>query len=496
MEFLERLPSRVLTPRGWGFVITALAALVFAQVLGRRDLLYLGVLLLCLPAVSVLILRWSKPRFSVHRRFSRQSMETGSTTTVGLALTSTVPSGAPVLMEEQLPARFGEAPTFAFPSHNPTAAGVSLYEYRLRSSSRGMYRIGPVMAEFSDPFGLGRSRHQLGGTDALVVTPAPVELLYSALSGSRGSDGRVATRRRANPSDDDVMTREYRHGDSMRRVHWPATARHSELMVRQEESVTAPEATLLLDERAGSFSTRFSAAFRPEHAPDGNGLNTSPSFEWAVTAAVSISAHLLERNYALRFLDHHGHPALLHSPSAPFPGDEEHLGQGALANIAEGLAALELAPDPGHAGSSAVHGGEAAKSAIRRLRAKRADPDRMTTGIAFGDELLDRLAANRHRGPVIALLGLVTPAEATALGAASDYGSAAFAILITDRPGDADHQLEILRSAGWQASAASPGSDLPAVWAGLDQAPGSVPGRLPTGAPASKTASETRGGFA
>ncbi|MUK02249.1 DUF58 domain-containing protein, partial [Vibrio cholerae] len=344
MSLLDRLPSRFLTIRGWGFVLTAVLALLFAQVLGRRDLLYVGVLLLVLPLASLLVLRLVKPRFTVARRFQPQSMEIGSTTTVTLSLTASVAGGASISMEEQLPPRFGQAPQFTYPSRNPTREGISLYEYRLRSSSRGVYEIGPVTAEFTDPFGLGKSRHVLGGTDALVVTPAPVELLATPLSGSRGNDGMAATRRQANPSDDDVMTREYRHGDSMRRVHWAATARHSELMVRQEESVTTPQATLLLDERHSSFSTGFSAAFG---SGDGSGLSTSPTFEWAVTAVMSISTHLLERNYALRFLDQQGAPALLHSPSAPYPSDEEHQGQGAVAGIAEGLAALELAPETG-----------------------------------------------------------------------------------------------------------------------------------------------------
>ena len=49
------------------------------------------------------------------------------------------------------------------------------------------------------------------------------------------------------------MTREYRHGDPMRRVHWAATARHGSLMVRQEESVTTPEATIILDQRLSAY---------------------------------------------------------------------------------------------------------------------------------------------------------------------------------------------------------------------------------------------------
>ncbi len=482
MALLDRLPSRILTVRGWGFVLTAVGALLAAQILGRRDLLYVGVLLLVLPVASVLVLRIVKPRFSVGRQFSPQSMEIGSTTTVSLSLTASVAGGASIAMEEQLPARFGQAPQFSYPSRNPTRDGVSLYEYRLRSTSRGVYEIGPVTAEFTDPFGLGKSRHVLGDTDSLVVTPAPLELLASPLSGSRGNDGMAVTRRQANPSDDDVMTREYRHGDSMRRVHWAATARHSELMVRQEESVTTPQATLLMDQRHASFSTGFSAAFSTDGGVTGNGLSTSPTFEWAVTAVMSISAHLLERNYALRFLDHQGAPALLHSASAPFPAEEEHHGQGAVAGLAEGLAALELAPDTGRrtqdedrSGSTVVRAGEAARSAARRIRRSPADSPQGAAHTAYGDDLLDKLAATRSRGPLIALLGVLTLEEARALGSASDYGSAAYAILATERPADSRRQLEILRDAGWHATAASPAADLPTVWAGLEYAVGQEP---------------------
>lgn len=481
MPLIDKLPSRILTARGWGFVLTAVVALLFAQVLGRRDLLYVGVLLLALPLASILVLRIVKPRFTVGRRFQPQSMEIGSTTTVTLSLTATVAGGASISMEEQLPARFGQAPQFSYPSRNPTRDSVSLYEYRLRSASRGVYDIGPVTAEFTDPFGLGKSRHVLGATDSLVVTPAPVELLASALSGSRGNDGRAATRRRANPSDDDVMTREYRHGDSMRRVHWAATARHSELMVRQEESVTTPQATLLMDQRHHSFTSGFSAAFGGD-GTGGSGLSTSPTFEWAVTAVMSISAHLLERNYALRFLDHQGAPALLHSPSAPFPSEEEHQGQGAVTVIAEGLAALELSQDSGrhspvedHAGSTAVRAGEMARSAARRIRRSATETPKNAPHAAYGDDLLDKLATTRHRGPLIAVVGAITTEEARALGSASDYGSASYAIICSERPADSQHQLDILREAGWHATAASPVAQLPGIWAGLEHSVSQAP---------------------
>lgn len=500
MALLDRLPSRFLTVRGWGFVLTAVAALLTAQVLGRRDLLYVGILLLALPLASVLVLKVLKPRFTVSRNFQPQSMEIGSTTTVTLSLTASVAGGASIAMEEQLPARFGQAPRFTYPSRNPTREGVSLYEYRLRSASRGVYDVGPVTAEFTDPFGLGKSRHVLGGTDALVVTPAPLELLASPLSGARGSDGMAATRRQANPSDDDVMTREYRHGDSMRRVHWAATARHSELMVRQEESVTTPQAALLMDQRHQSFSSGFSAAF----GSDAGGLSTSPTFEWAVTAVMSISAHLLERNYALRLLDHQGAPGLLRSPSAPFPADEEHHGQGSVAGIAEGLAALELAPDTGRrataeeqGGSTAVRAGELARQAARRI-SRRSDAEAQPgmAHAAFGDHLLDKLATTRHRGPLIAVLGVITVEEARALASAAEYGSPSYALIVAERPAECHRQLELLRAGGWHATAASPAANLPTVWAGLEHAVGpetygpAERRRTTAPAPASSTASD------
>ncbi|GIU55260.1 hypothetical protein NicSoilC12_10090 [Arthrobacter sp. NicSoilC12] len=169
-----------------------------------------------------------------------------------LAVARTGAGTGHAVMEEHLPARFGESPVFRFPAR-AAAGGTSRYEYHLRSARRGQFLIGPVTAEFSDPFGLSFHRHAIDDGDLLTVTPAAIELPETGLAGARGHDGVTPTRARANPSDDDVMTREYRHGDPLRRVHWAATARHGSLMVRQEESVTTPEATIILDQRLSAY---------------------------------------------------------------------------------------------------------------------------------------------------------------------------------------------------------------------------------------------------
>ena len=483
MALTDRFPSHIFTSRGWGLLGTGTVVLLAAQVMGRRDLLSLAILLLVLPLLALAGTRVLKPNFSVYREFSPASVETSATTTVRLAVARTGTGSGHALMEERLPARFGESPVFRFPARS-AAGGTSRYEYHLRSGQRGQFLVGPVTAEFSDPFGLSLHRHAIDGGDLLTVTPAAVELPVTGLAGARGHDGVTATRIRANPSDDDVMTREYRHGDPMRRVHWAATARHGELMVRQEESVTTPEATIILDQRLPAFTRgAFSAgstsyARRPfgtgslgtgsrgtngagAPAPDGHTLLTSDTFEWAVTAAMSIGTHLAERNYALRFLDAAGEPAFRHSPSAPDPEDEEYSGASGLQSVAESLAAIELG-SAHHQRRDTREAHPAGSPGRRRTPGAEAGPQ------PFDDRLMDRLAAHRMRGPVLAILGNLTLSEARALSPAAGFAANAFALVITERPGPHDGVLEALRLGGWRAVAVLPSTPLPAAWAAFD----------------------------
>lgn len=445
MALPDLLPKHLFTGRGWGLLAAGTASLLAAQVMGRRDLLALGVLLIVLPLVSLAGVRLLKPRFQVFREFSPPTVETSAAATVRLAVARDGNSSASVIMQEQLPPRFGEPPAFRFPARS-ASGGTSRYEYHLRSGRRGQFKIGPVTAEFCDPFGLSLHRHTIDDGELLTVTPAAVELPPTGLAGARGNDGVTATRIRANPSDDDVMTREYRHGDPMRRVHWAATAHHGELMVRQEESVTTPEATIIMDHRYSAFAAGPGARFPAGH-DDSFELLSNDCFEWAVTAAMSISAHLAERNYSLRFLDAAGHPAFRGSRSAPAPETEEYSGAGGLQSIGESLAAIQL-DGPRHL-HEAGHpdGGES----------------------PFDDRLMDKLAAHRLRGPVLALLGTLGEAEARALAPAAGFGANAFALLVTEHPRSVQPALDALRRGGWRAIAVTPRTQLPVAWSAFDQ---------------------------
>jgi uncharacterized protein (DUF58 family) len=470
MAFLHTLPKHLFTRRGWGMLAAGAFTLAAAQVMGRRDLLTLALLLLVLPLVSLAGVRLVKPRFRVYREFNPSPVETSAPAIVNLAVARTGPGSGRVVMEERLPAQFGQAPAFRFPSRSATG-GTSRYEYHLTSRYRGQFRIGPVTAEFTDPFGLSLHRRPIDDGDVLTVTPAAVALPATGLGGARGNDGVTATRVRANPSDDDVMTREYRHGDPMRRVHWAATARHGALMVRQEESVTTPEATLILDHRSGAFAGGLGTSMPGLPGHDGHAPATSDTFEWSVVAAMSVSAHLAERNYSLRLLDSGGDPAFLHSPSSPEPAAEEYSGASGLQSIAESLAAIHLSGTL-HPRRDGAHPDLPGRNRERRAAAGARTHAGSDQGPpAFDDRLMDKLSAHRMRGPLIAVLGRITKEEAAALAPAAAYGTDAFALLAVERPAEFQDVLDVLRQGGWRAVAAAPKTRLAAAWGQFAQDP-------------------------
>lgn len=474
--------ARLLTARGWGFVVAGAAALLTAQIMGRRDALVLGVFLLALPLLSALALRLVKPVFLVERTFSPPTVETGVPARVVLSLRTPRPVRQSASMREGLPLRFGQSPVFRFPARFPDADGGSTYEYQVRSARRGMFPLGPVTAEFSDLFGLSRRQHTLGTTDPLVVSPAPQELPATPLGGPRGTEGSVSSPRRGNPSEDDVSTREYRAGDPMRRVHWAATARHGELMVRQEEPVTSPGATLLLDSRQSCFAGGPGAPLWTD--PAGNGLSTSESFEWAVTAAVSAAAYLIDNGYSLHLLDAYARPGLARSPSAPDPLQRNFSGTAGLQDIAEGLAALDLEARPfeRQADRSKAAATGSVPARFRSVLRAGGSPGAGTAGLTepdpspsenrreLGSGLADTLA-QRRRGPLVAVLGRLSADDAARLAPAADYATRACAILVTDRLREAGPALAVLNAAGWQAVAATPESDLARCWAAFAASP-------------------------
>jgi len=119
--------------------------------------------------------------------------------------------------------------------------------YVLEDLPRGRYEFADVRLELSDPFALECSIVPLPPPGALLVYPRLVRLgpLFSE-SGERSQDGRRLLLRR-NSGFELHSVREYEQGESLRRVHWPSTARRSQLMVKELEDSPRDEIAILLD---------------------------------------------------------------------------------------------------------------------------------------------------------------------------------------------------------------------------------------------------------
>ncbi len=119
--------------------------------------------------------------------------------------------------------------------------------YRLYDLPRGRHRFSPVGLTLADPFGFAETRLVLGGEQALVVYPRLVELDRLFCDGGAGPEhGRRLLLRR--PVGFELHSvRDYQQGESLRRVHWPSTARRGALMVKELEDSPRDEVAVVLD---------------------------------------------------------------------------------------------------------------------------------------------------------------------------------------------------------------------------------------------------------
>ena len=274
-----------LTTRGRCLLAAGLALMVFALLVGQKNLLQAAFFLVALPLAASWLVSRTRYRLSCERTLEPARVEAGTTSTVRLRLDniSRLPSGV-LLMEDALPYSLGGRPRFVLDKIEPH--GVREVSYPVTSDVRGRFTVGPLSVRLTDPFGLCELTRSFATTADLVVTPTVVPLPPVRLGGDWAGGGEAASRSVSSSGTDDAATREYRHGDDLRKVHWRSTARAGELMVRREEQPFQSRATLLLDGR------------RAAHRGDG----PASSFEWSVSAVASIGVALSRSGFALSLL--------------------------------------------------------------------------------------------------------------------------------------------------------------------------------------------------
>jgi uncharacterized protein (DUF58 family) len=257
------------TVRGWAALGVSIALVVLWIVFGETELLAAAIFLLCAVLLGFGFVR-SLPLEVVCSRVVRPpEVQDGDEVVVETTLEPKRRLWNLIL--EDTVHGLGAA-RFAAARADAGQALSACYEIVCRS--RGIYQIGPVQVSVSDPLGLCDRRSPIGNVDRLLVLPR-IEDLHGVPT-VRGLDSSVQSTRPSyapRGGEDFFTLREYQTGDDLRRVHWPASAKRDELMIKQLELPWQARALVLIDQRSHRYPTE-------------------EAFEHAIRGAASVVSHL------------------------------------------------------------------------------------------------------------------------------------------------------------------------------------------------------------
>jgi len=178
-----------------------------------------------------------------------------------------------------------------FPAAQPGKEKVSLFvlelkakeekifNYTLECYKRGVWKIGPIEVISHDALGFFVMKKTINVESDIIIYPAFFRI-FAFPQLARGSISwiGVETSKISGDSHEFFGIREYQRGDAMSRIHWPSTAKHNKLIVKQFERNTVQEVTIALDLKKGNDI----------------GFGKETTLEYAVKIAGSIARFLMD----------------------------------------------------------------------------------------------------------------------------------------------------------------------------------------------------------
>lgn len=296
---------RMLTPRGRTLAVLGIAGIGIGWALRQPAIVAVAILLLLVPLLGLLTVGRSRFLLGTARSVTSHELPFGAEGEVVLAIEngSRLSSNA-LLIEDAVPESLGSPARILLDQVRPSSRRT--VRYSIHGRRRGRARIGPVSVTVIDPFGTALRTQSFTATTSVLVTPATVDLSTSTATPVPEDRGQARARTIAARGEDDILPREHRPGDEMRRIHWRATARSGSLMVRREELSRSSCLTVLLDDRAGAYPTSTTAV-----------ADVNMAFEWAVSAAASIALLHLRHGWKVAAVTTSGRMLAQASPRSP-----------------------------------------------------------------------------------------------------------------------------------------------------------------------------------
>jgi uncharacterized protein (DUF58 family) len=245
----------------WFWLIGGL--LLVSLLIRGGQLFVIACILLLVAGASYLWRRYCLNRLTYRRTLGQERAFFGERVPLTVELLNDKPLPLPwVEVEDTLPGpELSLEPAHSGPSHMPGRRMLSMllsvrwYErvrrhYTLTCAARGVHVFGPAYLRSGDVFGLSTNEVALSNENYLMVYPKVVSLEQLRLPSS-SPFGDVPLKRQWLFEDPmrTVGVREYRPGDSPRRLHWKATARAPDqtLQVRVFEPTTSHRIHILLN---------------------------------------------------------------------------------------------------------------------------------------------------------------------------------------------------------------------------------------------------------
>jgi uncharacterized protein (DUF58 family) len=226
---------------GAGALVVGLALLIGGWVAHWAPVVLLGGGVLILLIGSLVYVAW-RPHLDLDRAVEPPRVQKGLPAIAVIHVTNlSRRTLAPVAIEQRL----GDTPIRAtLPRLRRGQQG--LRTYRLPTSQRGVYEIGPVEVPRADPFGLCRTVQRLGTPQRIAVHPRLLAMHPLPTGISRNLEGPSSD---ASPQGSVTFhrLREYVVGDDLRNIHWPTTAHVGKLVVRHNVDTAQPYTVVLTD---------------------------------------------------------------------------------------------------------------------------------------------------------------------------------------------------------------------------------------------------------
>jgi uncharacterized protein (DUF58 family) len=270
----------MLTRTGWVVAGLATALIVAAMLFGGAELYLTGGTLLVLLVATVVSMGLIRLRLAVERALHPPRVHAGSPCRVDLRIVNQGTRRTPSLALRDAVAATQGASLLVSPLRSGAEARVA---YRIPTERRGIVELGPLEVTLTDPFGLSAFVVRASGTSELTVYPRVDDVLpVRRTTGNDPMAGAEHPNALGRSGEDFYALRKYVIGDDLRRVHWPSTARHDDLMVRQDELPWQGRTTIVLDVRRAT--------------------TTPEALELAVSAAASIVSAGSRRQDLLRLV--------------------------------------------------------------------------------------------------------------------------------------------------------------------------------------------------